>query len=106
MHTFLGELGQRADLGELLVALLLVERLERLLEEILVVREPRAFGDTVVVLYHRNTCSAQHLRVKPGACTYLSGEQAAGECGPDSRADLVLLVNGPACVVLSVHGLP
>jgi hypothetical protein len=46
----LREVGERFDLGELCLALLLAERIERVLEEVLVGIEAGACRDAIVVL--------------------------------------------------------
>lgn len=66
----LGDLGELLDLLDLGLALVRLQALDRVLEELLVGREPRALGYAVVVL---------------------AGEQAAGEGAPDGGAVVELV---------------
>lgn len=66
----LGDLGQLLDLLDLGLALVRLQALDRVLEELLVGREPRALGDAVVVL---------------------ARQQAAGEGAPDGGAVVELV---------------
>lgn len=69
----LGDLGELLDLLDLGLALVRLQALDRVLEELLVGGEPRALGDAVVVL---------------------AGEQAAGEGAPDGGAVVELVEQG------------
>lgn len=75
-HTFLSKLAQLLDLADLLLAFLLVERLERALEEVFVVRIARVLRNAVVVLASQQ--SGRERREYGCACAVLLVYRAIG----------------------------